>query len=144
MGRIQPDHQRIFVLEYRFQLIAEVVSVIAVRREKTREDVIQRDVVITRDHQRVAHPVSLHAAHEGGCTGELLAARALGDVAGKHQQIGLVFADMVLQGLDHGRLFGTEMGVGNLHDAGHGRRLWSWLIGALLHSKPFGVRRSKR
>jgi len=124
MGGIEPDHQHVVVLEYRLQLIAEVSPVVAVRREQAGEEVVQRDVVIARNHQRLADAIGPHAAHEGGGTGELPATGTLGDVAGEHQQVGPVFAYMVFQGLDHGRLFGTEMGVGNLHDAGHGRRIW--------------------
>ncbi len=31
-----------------------------------------------------------------------------------------MLAYMILQRLDHGGLLGAEMGVGDLHDAGHG------------------------
>lgn len=120
MGGVEPDHQHLFVLEDRLQIVTEMLAVIAVGCEQACKDVVQRDVVVARNHQRIADAIGLQAADEGGGTGELAAAGALGDVAGEHQQVCSMLAYMILQRLDHGGLLGAEMGVGDLHDAGHG------------------------
>ena len=52
------------------------------------------------------------ALDEGARRGELAPARALGDVAAQHDQVGRLGGGQVQRGLDHGLALGAEMRVG--------------------------------
>ena len=116
---VDPDDQQVRRRVNRLEVGAEHLGEARVRAGQARPEIEQGDVVVA-GHRQDRRPQSVD---EGLRRAELGGSRALRDVAREHHQVRPLLRCEGDQGLDHRRLLGAEVGVGDVKQDAHAAAL---------------------
>ena len=110
--RVDSDHEDLVVNKDRLKVLIDPSSISTKRRQKTSEDIVQGNVVISRHHQDFG---SKGIDKRPGLL-ELRSAGALGQVARYHNQIRRQLVHKIGQRFHQFRAIAPEMQVGQVND----------------------------
>ena len=107
-------------LDERAQALVDEAAVARQRRQEAAKHVVQRNVVVAGHAEHLVAALAQPFEEFAGFA-KLLGARALGEVAADHDQVGLELVDFAFDRLDQPLVVRAEMKVGEMDEAGHAR-----------------------